>query len=112
MPNNKKSSSAKKKEKSNIQRNLNKDNLAALERLSSALSSLGTEQPKNSKGSCNGEDESMVGIYLSHWRELNDEVNSAYKMLFDGAELIHATSTKYTLVGKIDINDGSRFSVS
>lgn len=109
MPNKKKSSS-KKKEKAQVQKNLNNENLAALNRLSSALASLGTEIKDSS--STESETEIFNGISLSHWRELNEEVEGAYKMLNDGAELIRATSTKYTLVGKIDINDGSKFSVS
>lgn len=107
MPNNKKASGKKKEKK--VQKNLNNDNLEALKRLSSALSSLGNETKATTESNEEGK---IIGYPLSHWRELNEDVNNAYKMLFDGAELIRATSTKYTLVGKIDINDGSRFSVS
>eukprot|EP00579_Thalassiosira_antarctica_P018778 CAMPEP_0201933136 /NCGR_PEP_ID=MMETSP0903-20130614/30904_1 /ASSEMBLY_ACC=CAM_ASM_000552 /TAXON_ID=420261 /ORGANISM="Thalassiosira antarctica, Strain CCMP982" /LENGTH=513 /DNA_ID=CAMNT_0048472961 /DNA_START=54 /DNA_END=1591 /DNA_ORIENTATION=+ len=48
---------------------------------------------------------------LSHWRTLPLQVTSAYKILNDGAEYIHATSTKYTLVGKIDIKEGGNLAV-
>jgi len=34
------------------------------------------------------------------------EVADGYKMLTEGAEVVKATSTKYTLIGKIDMNDG------
>src|SRR6056300_1012146 len=42
---------------------------------------------------------------ISHWRILPSNVQSAYKLLNDGAEYIYATSTKYTLVGKVDNNE-------
>lgn len=40
--------------------------------------------------------------HLSHYRELPHDVSKAYELLQQGAELIHGTATKYTLVGKID----------
>lgn len=106
MPNKKKSS--KKKDKVKV-KNINADNLEALKRLATALASL------DDKGTSTVDlsvDESNTGLSLFHWRELNDEVEHVYKMLKEGAELIKATSTKYTLVGKINVEDGSRFSVS
>jgi hypothetical protein len=42
---------------------------------------------------------------LSHYRELPNDVKTAYDLLDQGASLIHATSTKYTLIGKISIPD-------
>lgn len=42
---------------------------------------------------------------LSHYRELPKDVEIAYDLLHQGASLVHATSTKYTLVGKISIQD-------
>jgi hypothetical protein len=42
---------------------------------------------------------------LSHYRELPNDVKTAYDLLDQGASLVHATSTKYTLVGKISIQD-------
>ena len=108
MPNKKKSS--KKKEKPKPQKNLNADNLNSLKRLSSALASL------DDKGTLNCDDdgsvEKRIGFNINHWRDLDDDANHVYKMLNDGAELIKATSTKYTLVGKINVDDGSKFSVS
>jgi hypothetical protein len=109
MPNKKKSNTKKKEKK--VQQNLNSNNLDALTRLGDALSSL--DQKEGNKVDCVNEDgnvEINIGMKLSHWREMSDEVKHAYKMLNDGAELIKATSTKYTLVGKINIDDGSRFS--
>ncbi len=110
MTNKKKSSSGnKKKEKAKAptQQNLNAENLEALQRLSAALKSL------DDKGLAEcGNRENQPGIILSHWRELDGEVLHAYKMLNDGAELIKATSTKYTLMGKINLEDGSKFAVS
>lgn len=49
---------------------------------------------------------------MSHWRDIPEDVNSAYKMLQEGAELIKATSTKFTLVGKISMEDGTKLAVS
>lgn len=48
---------------------------------------------------------------ISHWRTLPPHVQSAYKLLNDGAEYIHATSTKYTLVGKVDHNEGGNLAI-
>lgn len=107
MPNKKKSS--QKKEKSKAQKNLNADNLNSLKRLSSALASLDDKGTINSDDST---DERKLGLNINHWRNLDDDANHAYKMLNDGAEVIKATSTKYTLVGKINVDDGSKFSVS
>jgi hypothetical protein len=39
---------------------------------------------------------------LSHWRVVPPVVTQAYDILTQGAALIHATSTKYTLMGKIE----------
>lgn len=39
---------------------------------------------------------------LSHYRQLPDPVVQAYDLLSNGAALIHATATKFTLMGKID----------
>lgn len=42
---------------------------------------------------------------LSHFREIPKDVQIAYNLLREGATLVHATSTKYTLVGKISLED-------
>ena len=42
---------------------------------------------------------------LSHFREIPHDVQIAYNLLTEGATLVHATSTKYTLVGKISLED-------
>ena len=113
MVNNKKSSSEKKKALK-AQKNLNAENLDRLKRLSDALASLddkGTLPINNNVGNNSNDDiERIIGLSLGHWRDLDDETKYAYKMLNDGAELIKATSTKYTLVGKINVDDGSKFS--
>ena len=69
--------------------------LEALERLSKSLTSL---------------DDSSSNHALSHWREIPEEVATAYDMMQKGASLVEATSTKYTLVGKIDFEEGSKLS--
>ena len=43
---------------------------------------------------------------IGYWRSLPTEVTAAYQLLSDGAEYIHATSTKYALVGKVDSHEG------
>jgi hypothetical protein len=43
--------------------------------------------------------------HLSHYREIPDEVTKAYELLTQGAQMVHSTATKYTLVGKIDENE-------
>lgn len=40
-------------------------------------------------------------VPLSHYRQLPEAVSHSYELLQQGASLIHATSTKYTLLGKI-----------
>jgi hypothetical protein len=67
--------------------------LEALQRLTTSLSEL---QDKKSPPK------------LSHWRVLPEPVEMAYKVMTDGAELVKATATKYTLVGKINVEEGSK----
>lgn len=43
--------------------------------------------------------------HLSHYRELPPTIKKTYELLHQGAEMVHGTSTKYTLVGKISIED-------
>jgi len=46
---------------------------------------------------------------LSHWRhDIPESLTQAWKILDQGRELIRATSTKYTLVTKIDTEEGSK----
>ncbi|KAL7526870.1 hypothetical protein ACHAWF_001947, partial [Thalassiosira exigua] len=47
---------------------------------------------------------------LSHWRTLPLSASSAYSLLDDGASYLHATSTKYALVGKVDPLEGGKLS--
>mmetsp|Transcript_2271 Transcript_2271/g.3248 ORF Transcript_2271/g.3248 Transcript_2271/m.3248 type:complete len:359 (-) Transcript_2271:2-1078(-) len=42
---------------------------------------------------------------LSHYREIPSDVQKAYELLLQGTSLIHGTSTKYTLVGKIVVDE-------
>eukprot|EP00970_Alexandrium_tamarense_P020625 scaffold15445_cov221-Alexandrium_tamarense.AAC.6 len=49
---------------------------------------------------------------LSHYRTLPSTVTTAYTLLTDGSNYIHATSTKYTLVSKIDyIKEGGNLAL-
>lgn len=43
--------------------------------------------------------------HISHYREIPEEVTKAYELLSQGAQMVHSTATKYTLVGKIDITE-------
>ncbi|KAL9178903.1 hypothetical protein ACHAXT_011876 [Thalassiosira profunda] len=54
---------------------------------------------------------SPPALPLSHWRTLPLPVASAYDILHDGASYLHATSTKYTLVGKVDDKEGGNLAV-
>jgi Grap2 and cyclin-D-interacting len=45
---------------------------------------------------------------LSHWRKPTSDVDIAYAMMSQGGQLLHGTSTKFTLVGKIDMDEGSK----
>ena len=53
----------------------------------------------------NNEKKNQSAPHLSHYREIPSEVKKAYELLHQGASLVHATSTKYTLVGKISKED-------
>ena len=45
---------------------------------------------------------------LSHWRTPTSDVDIAYDMMSKGGQLLHGTATKFTLVGKIDMDEGSK----
>ncbi|KAG7340803.1 Grap2 and cyclin-D-interacting-domain containing protein [Nitzschia inconspicua] len=42
---------------------------------------------------------------LSHYRVIPNEVQKAYTLIDNGAQMVHSTATKYTLVGKISLTD-------
>jgi len=42
---------------------------------------------------------------LSHYRNLPEQLQTAYALLHQGATLVRATATKYALVGAIDVKD-------
>lgn len=44
----------------------------------------------------------VPAVPLSHYRVMPDAAKEAYEILQQGAVLIHGTSTKYTLLGKLD----------
>ena len=48
---------------------------------------------------------------ITYWRNLPTEVQAAYTLLTNGADYIHATSTKYTLVSKVDSTEGANLSL-
>ena len=110
-----KSGNEKKKQAKKDAKNLNAQNLASLNRLYTALNELNAN-PSSSLAleegnSTTNDGEGAVGLPLNHWKELPENVSQAYKMMSDGAEVIKATSTKYTLLGKIDLEDGSKYAV-
>lgn len=76
--------------------NENERVLEALERLQTCLKEL---------------DDKHDAPQLSHWRTLPEAVSTAYEYITKGAELVKATSTKYTLVGKIHAKEGSKLAV-
>lgn len=132
---NKKSSKGNQKAK---QRNLNNETILSLKRLTLAIQELdhrrqqqqqqGTTSPSSSQKSppappantCTTTttvnnpalipfiDPATVPL-LRHWRNIPADIMGAYQMLHDGAQLIKTISTKYTLMGKISIEDGSQF---
>jgi len=94
---------------------LNTSTIEALTRLDKALCELDsttnttTTTTTSSSSSPEPSNDDVVGLPLGHWRDLTgSEVETAYKMMDDGAELVKASSTKYTLLGKIDLEDGSK----
>ena len=83
------------------------------------ITSLLSEQPPSKEQKSDPDHDPQLGslskfeissssLSLSHWRELTTDVESAYKMMEDGANLVKSTSTKYTLVGKINVDDGAK----
>jgi len=50
----------------------------------------------------------MKILPISFYRSIPDEVAKAYKLMEDAAELISASSTKFTLVERINENDGHK----
>ena len=42
----------------------------------------------------------------THWRELPPGVVEGYRLLSDGAELVKATATKFTLLNKVEPSEG------
>uniref|UniRef100_A0A7S2UAH1 Cyclin-D1-binding protein 1-like N-terminal domain-containing protein n=2 Tax=Attheya septentrionalis TaxID=420275 RepID=A0A7S2UAH1_9STRA len=83
----------------------NRKFLESLQRLAAMLKDLDEKSTKQQKQGVEPR-----GLPLSHWRELTSEVEGAYQMLTGGAALVHSTSTKYTLVGKIDSVEGAKLS--
>jgi hypothetical protein len=45
---------------------------------------------------------------LSHFRNMPEAVSQSYDLLEQGASLVHGTSTKYTLLGKLDVKEQTR----
>ncbi len=45
---------------------------------------------------------------LSHYRHPPELVKAGYQMMKEGSQLVHSTSTKYTLVGNINVMEGSK----
>lgn len=66
------------------------------------------EALKDSDSLVNKDSTKSTSPVISFWRHLPENVQTAYKMMEDGANLIKATSTKYTLVGNISLEDGSK----
>ncbi|GFH51139.1 hypothetical protein CTEN210_07615 [Chaetoceros tenuissimus] len=100
MPSNKKSSKSKAKA---ANRNLNNETVVVLKRLLSAIKEL------DNKGKNQTITPPNVAIPINHYRDITPELEGAYKMLEDGANLIKNVSTKYTLLGKINVEDGSKY---
>ena len=44
---------------------------------------------------------------MGHYQELPMDVQESYRYMLQGASLVHATSTKYTLMGKISLDEAS-----
>jgi hypothetical protein len=114
MANNKKSNKSKQKA---VTRNLNNETIAALKRLSAALKDLdnkGTATATNTATSTATSTltstDTISGVPLNHYKVLPEAVAQSYKMLQDAANAIHTISTKYTLMNKINLEDGSKFS--
>lgn len=45
---------------------------------------------------------------LSHYRHMPEVATQSYDLLQQGAQLVHGTSTKYTLLAKLDVKEQSR----
>ena len=128
MTNNKKKNlkSSTNKKSNQTTMNLNQQSYDSLRRLSQVLSEL-DETGRSSNGlissetsiendhcSIHAEKQNItlpkedLGISIKYWKTIPEDVTQAYQMMKDGSELIKATSTKYTLLGKINVEDGSQ----
>jgi hypothetical protein len=52
-----------------------------------------------------------AAVPLSHYRALPDVTQQAYEILQQGAALVHGTSTKYTLLGKLDTEEQTKMAL-
>jgi Grap2 and cyclin-D-interacting len=44
---------------------------------------------------------------LSHYQEIPNDIEESYHCMLQGATLVHATATKYTLLGKLSLEEAS-----
>jgi len=46
-----------------------------------------------------------ITVPPKHYRDIPEDIQKSYGLMMQGASLVHATSTKYTLVGKISLDE-------
>lgn len=81
--------------------------VAALHRLADTLHELNVHTENNND---NNKSKHQPSFVMTHYRNLPEEVQDAYKLIEDGAAHVKATSTKFTLVSKFDQKEGSKLS--
>ncbi|CAB9517662.1 Phosphatidylserine synthase [Seminavis robusta] len=52
--------------------------------------------------------ESRASAKLGHYQDIPNDIQQSYEYMQQGASLVHATSTKYTLVGKLSPKDAAK----
>jgi hypothetical protein len=98
----------------------NKETLASLARLAAVLKDLDDKSPSGQlshwrlppapkkRQENDGSDNNVDDIHSQTDTATPREVHDGYQLLTDGASLISATSTKYTLVSKISLSDSTK----
>ena len=83
---------ARLKERGSLSTQIDQSNNSTIEQITQCASELSLDEQRNSQQS----------IQIKHYRTQPPSLVEAYTLLQTGAQYIHATSTKYTLVSKID----------
>jgi hypothetical protein len=54
----------------------------------------------------------VVQLEMRHWREMNPDIVTAYKLMEEGSKYVKSMSTKYTLMGKVSSSSQSHIDLA